>query len=100
MGIIFIVCNGQNWGCQEDREQPGDEAYQPSLTLGPDQAGTKWKANSIVSGICNVEIIGEDKIATNLSTVIARMVRTEVWDTVSSMKGTNRHIALPITQMS
>lgn len=36
----------------------------------------------------------------DLSTVMARMVRTEVWDTVSSMKGTSRHIAFPITQMS
>ena len=37
---------------------------------------------------------------TDLSTVMARMVRTEVWDTVSSMKGTRRHMALPITQIS
>ena len=36
----------------------------------------------------------------HLSTVMARMVRTEVWDTVSSMKGTRRHMALPITQIS
>ena len=37
---------------------------------------------------------------TDLSTVMARMVRTDVWETVSSMKGTRRHIAFPITQIS
>ena len=36
----------------------------------------------------------------HLSTVMARIVRTEVWDTVSSMKGTKRHMAFPITQIS
>ena len=30
---------------------------------------------------------------------MARMVSTEVWDTVSSMKGTIRHMDLPITQI-
>ena len=39
-------------------------------------------------------------IGSHLSTVMARMVSTEVCDTVSSMKGTSRHIAFPITQMS
>ena len=42
----------------------------------------------------------DEKSITHLSTVMARMVRTEVWDTVSSMKGTSRHMVLPITQMS
>jgi hypothetical protein len=35
-----------------------------------------------------------------LSTVMASMVRTEVWETASSMKGTRWHMALPISHMS
>jgi hypothetical protein len=37
---------------------------------------------------------------TYLSTVMASMVRTEVWETASSMKGTRWHMALPISHMS
>jgi hypothetical protein len=35
-----------------------------------------------------------------LSTVMASMVRTEVWETASSMKGTRWHMAFPISHMS
>ena len=97
----LVVCDGEHGRGEDDGEEPGHEAHQPRLVLGPDEPRPQWHAHRVVpaqlTGHGGQRPVG---IWCHLSTVMARMVRTEVWDTVSSMKGTSRHMDLPITQMS
>ena len=97
----LVVCDGEHGRGEDDGEEPGHEAHQPRLVLGPDEPRPQWHAHRVVPAQLTAH--GGQRpvgIWCHLSTVMARMVRTEVWDTVSSMKGTSRHMDLPITQMS
>ena len=53
VGGIFqlVVGDGEDGGGQEDGEQPGDEADQAGLVLGPDEPGPQWQADGVVPSI-------------------------------------------------
>ena len=52
VGVIrLVVGDGEDGGGQEDGEQPGDDADQAGLVLGPDEPGSEWQADGVVPSI-------------------------------------------------
>ena len=47
-GVVLVVGDGEDGGGQEDGEQPGDQADQTSLVLGPDQPRPQRETHRVV----------------------------------------------------
>ena len=48
LGVIMVLSDCEHGRGQEDREEPRDEAHQPRLVLGPDEARSQGQTDCII----------------------------------------------------
>ena len=49
--LLLVVGDGEDGGGEEDGEEPGDQADQAGLVLGPDEPGSQWQTHGVVPSI-------------------------------------------------